>query len=98
VNIFVFLTLNRFDTNCLRYCTKAGIIKEEFLSVIQVRGQTEGLDYMEALKMFFKKLELELEKFCHCVTGSNVGFVSMLKKYRRNLTIVITIVLFAKRP
>jgi hypothetical protein len=51
--------------NCLRYYTKAGIIKEEFLSVIQMGGQIEGLDYFEALKMFYKKLELE--KSCHCV-------------------------------
>ncbi|GBP36788.1 hypothetical protein EVAR_28129_1 [Eumeta japonica] len=51
----------------VRYCTTDGIIKEDFLAVITMKGQTRCCDFMNALKEF-------VEKYCEPLRMLSRGY------------------------
>lgn len=72
----------------VKYRNKVGIIKEEFLTVIPMTGQTRGIDFFEAVKSFFDKYKIDLNKLlsvctdgCPSMVGCHAGFISLLKKH-----------------
>lgn len=71
----------------VRYCTNDGLIEEDFLSVITMKGHTKGCDYMDAIKEFVEKNDLPTSKLisvctdgCPSMTGVNNGLIALIKK------------------
>lgn len=80
----------------VRYCTEQNSIHEDFLKFMPMKNQTRGMDYLDIISTFMKNNDIDLKKLicvctdgCPSMTGSEKGFVSLLKtKY--NLTNLLT--------
>lgn len=62
----------------VRNCTMDGIIEEDLLALITMKGQTRGSDFMDALKEFVQKYEIPVSKLisvctdgCPSMVGAN---------------------------
>lgn len=71
----------------VRYCTVDGIIEEDFLAVITMKGHTRGCDFMDVLKEFFEKYGIPLKNLisvctdgCPSMMGANNGLIALMKK------------------
>lgn len=71
----------------VRYCTNDGVIEEDFLAIITMKGHTKGSDFMDAIKEFVEKNDLPTRKLisvctdgCPSMTGVNNGLIALMKK------------------
>lgn len=76
----------------VRYCTEQNSIHEDFLKFLPMMNQTRGTDYLDIISTFLEKNNIDIKKLvcvctdgCPSMTGSEKGFVSLLKK-KYNLT------------
>lgn len=71
----------------VRYCTMDGIIEEDFLAVITMKGHTSDCDFMDALKEFVEKYGIPVSKLisvctdgCPSMLGANNGLIALMKR------------------
>lgn len=71
----------------VRYCTPDGVIEEDFLAVITMKGHTRGCDFMEVLKEFMEKHRIPVNKLisvctdgCPSMVGANNGLIALMRK------------------
>ncbi|XP_022127415.2 general transcription factor II-I repeat domain-containing protein 2-like [Pieris rapae] len=71
----------------VRYCTEQNIVREDFLKILPMKGQTRGIDYIDTICTFMDENNIDIKKLvsvctdgCPSMTGSDVGFISLLKK------------------
>lgn len=76
----------------VRYCTEQNIIHEDLLKFLPMKNQTRGTDFLDIIGEFLEKNNIDIKKMvcvctdgCPSMTGSEYGFVSLLKK-KYNLT------------
>lgn len=72
----------------VRYVTKDYEVREEFLTIHPLTGQTRGSDIFQAFKLTVEHFELNLQKLASvtsdgapAMVGCNIGFVAFLKRY-----------------
>ncbi|KAL4082394.1 hypothetical protein QTP88_029992 [Uroleucon formosanum] len=75
----------------VKYVSKDCVVKENFLGMIPMTGQTRGVDYLNTIVSFFKERSIDLKKVfsactdgCPSMLGRNIGFVQLLKKHLEN--------------
>ncbi|XP_045779766.1 general transcription factor II-I repeat domain-containing protein 2-like [Maniola jurtina] len=71
----------------VRYCTMDGIIEEDFLALITMKGQTRASDYMDVIKDFVEKYDIPVSKLisvctdgCPSMVGANNGLIALMKR------------------
>ncbi|XP_023212740.1 general transcription factor II-I repeat domain-containing protein 2-like [Centruroides sculpturatus] len=80
----------------VRYCTVQNSICEDFLKFLPMKGQTRGKDYLDTICNFLEQNKIDVKKLicvctdgCPSMTGSENGFISLLKQ-NYDLTNLIT--------
>lgn len=75
----------------VKYVSKDCVLKEDFLGMIPMTGQTRGVDYLNTIVSFFNERSIDLKKVfsvctdgCPSMLGRNVGFVQLLKNHLGN--------------
>lgn len=75
----------------VKYVSKDCVLKEDFLGMIPMTGQTRGVDYLNTIVSFFNEHSIDLKKVfsvctdgCPSMLGRNVGFVQLLKNHLGN--------------
>lgn len=75
----------------VKYVSKDCVVKENFLGMIPMTGQTRGVDYLNTIVSFFNERSIDLKKVfsvctdgCPSMLGRNIGFVQLLKKHLEN--------------
>lgn len=75
----------------VKYVSKDCVLKEDFLGMIPMTGQTRGVDYLNAIVSYFNERSIDLKKVfsvctdgCPSMLGRNIGFVQLLKNHLGN--------------
>ncbi|XP_028128225.1 general transcription factor II-I repeat domain-containing protein 2A-like [Diabrotica virgifera virgifera] len=75
----------------VKYVSKDCVLKEDFLGMIPMTGQTRGIEYLNTTVNFFNEHSIDLIKVfsvctdnCPSMLGQNIGFVQLLKKHLGN--------------